>query len=94
MGNPFGDVKVHRTFTLFRLTIATAMPLRATGQSALPERPKIPNPGKKSGLGSCTRARPKSVIALQYRSCNLESHFFKQAVILATPLRRGFLLAA
>ncbi len=52
MGNPFGDVKVHRTFTLFRLTIATAMPLRATGQSALPERPKIPNPGEKSGLGN------------------------------------------
>ncbi len=26
------------------------MPLRAIGQSALPERPKIPNPGEKSGL--------------------------------------------
>ncbi len=51
MGNPFGAVKVHRTFTLFRLTIAKAMPLRASGQSALPERPKIPNPGEKSGLG-------------------------------------------
>jgi len=26
------------------------MPLRAIGQSALPERPKIPNPGEKCGL--------------------------------------------
>ncbi|MDJ0890219.1 MAG: hypothetical protein QNK18_03335, partial [Gammaproteobacteria bacterium] len=60
MGNPFGGVKVHRTFTLFRLTIATAMPLRATGQSALPERPKIPNPGEKSGLANVVRRRFKS----------------------------------
>ena len=26
------------------------MPLRTIGQSALPDRPKIPNPGEKSGL--------------------------------------------
>ncbi len=58
MGNPFGGVKVHRTFTLFRLTIATAMPLRAIGQSALLERPESPTPGEKSALGSGCRASP------------------------------------
>ncbi len=55
MGNPFGGVKVHWTFTLFRLTIAPARPLRTIGQSALPERPKIPNPGEKSGLVPCVK---------------------------------------
>ena len=40
------------------------MPLRAIGQPALPERPKIPNPGEKCGLASSQSLHSASRVSL------------------------------
>ena len=53
LGNPFGGVKVHWTFTFAASPIATAMALRAIAQPALPACPKIPDPGEIYGLTVC-----------------------------------------
>ncbi len=57
LDNPFGGVKVHWTFTEFRLTHSPARLKRAIDQAALPESPKSPTKSPGAILNSGAKRR-------------------------------------